>query len=90
MANRASSPEIELEDRRLDSGTIPRIREVTLVIEEWRGVQPGRLAWVFPDLPSAVEAANALRNAVRWVIVSGRTSDVRQARLDGNVLAEST
>jgi hypothetical protein len=74
------------------SGTMPIVREapVTLVVEEWRGVQPGRLAWVFPDLATALEAAHAMRNAARWVILAGRSSDVMQARDDGTVLAESS
>ncbi len=62
--------------------------EVTLVVEEWDGVQPGRLAWVFPDLQTAVEAAAAMRNATRWFILAGRGSDVEGARERGLVLAE--
>jgi hypothetical protein len=63
--------------------------EVTLVVEEWNGgVQPGRLAWVFPDLRSAVEAAAAMRNATRWFILAGRGSDVDDARERGAILAE--
>ena len=84
-----SSSEDEM--RRPASGTIPRVgeTEVTLVVEEWRGVQPGRLAWVFPDLDSALDAAHAMRNAARWIILAGRSSDIVRARMDGTVLAES-
>jgi hypothetical protein len=76
---------------RAASGTIERIRQepVTLVVEEWRGVQPGRLAWVFPDFATAREAARAMRNAARWVILAGRSSDIARARSEGLVLAES-
>ncbi len=72
---------------RPDSGTF-RKDEVTLVVEEWNGVQPGRLAWVFPSLDSALEAAAAMRNAARWFILAGRSSDIEGARERGAVLAE--
>jgi hypothetical protein len=70
-----------------ESGTF-RKDEVTLVVEEWNDVQPGRLAWVFPSLDSALDAAAAMRNAARWYILAGRSSDVEGARERGAVLAE--
>lgn len=72
-----------------ESGTFMVSMPVTLVVEEWQNVQPGRLAWVFPGLALALEAASAMRNARRWTIVAGRTSDIEQARELGTVLAES-
>ena len=64
--------------------------EVTLVVYGWENVQPGTLAWVFPSLKAAIEAARALRNAVRWIIVAGEEAvDIATARSSGFVLAES-
>jgi len=71
------------------SGTMERVTEVTLVVEEWNGVEPGRLAWIFPDLEAALEAARTMRNAARWLILAGRSSDIEHAREEGLVLAES-
>lgn len=64
--------------------------EVTLVVYGWENVQPGTLAWVFPSLKSAIAAVNAMRNAVRWVIVAGQEAlDLASARSSGFILAES-
>lgn len=81
----ASKPRV----RHPASGTMRVKDAVTLVVEEWSGVQPGRLAWIFPDLTSALEAVSAMRNAARWVILAGRSSDILRARMEGLVLAES-
>lgn len=64
--------------------------EVTLVVYGWENVQPGTMAWVFPSLKAAIEAARALRNAVRWIVVAGEQAlDIATARAGGFVLAES-
>src|SRR5262249_44890940 len=47
-------------------------REVSLIVYGWHNVQPGPLSWVFPSVRAALAAAKAMRNAVRWAIVSGR------------------
>lgn len=83
----------------LQSGTFPAAArrpmptlasEVTLVVYGWENVQPGTLAWVFPSLKSAIAAARAMRNAVRWIIVAGQEAvDLATARSGGFVLAES-
>lgn len=82
--DKASKPVVA----RPDSGTFRIAEEVTLVVEEWSDVAPGRLAWVFPNLDSALEATTAMRNAARWYILAGRSSDIEDARERGAVLAE--
>src|SRR5438477_12213400 len=44
---------------------------VRLVVYGWTGVEPGTLSWDFPNVVSALCAVDAMRNAVRWVIISG-------------------
>jgi hypothetical protein len=48
-------------------------QQVTLVVYGWHSVQPGTLAWVFPSLRAALKAVVAMRNAVRWAIVAGKS-----------------
>lgn len=86
----------------VESGTFPvaanlhdaRVRlaadEVTLVVYGWHNVEPGTLSWVFPSLTAALNAARAMRNAVKWVVVRGKEmADLAGARESGAVLAES-
>jgi hypothetical protein len=47
-------------------------QQVTLVVYGWHSVEPGTLAWVFPSLRAALKAVVAMRNAVRWAIVTGK------------------
>jgi len=64
--------------------------EVTLVVYGWHNVEPGTLSWVFPSLTAALNAARAMRNAVKWVVVRGESmADLADARESGAVLAES-
>jgi hypothetical protein len=54
-------------------------------------VAPGRLAWVFPSLRTALAAVFAMRkNVVRWAVVVGRDLDLDVARATGMLLAEQT
>ena len=86
----------------VDSGTFPTAAnvsdlrprlvadEVTLVVYGWHNVEPGTLSWVFPSLTAALNAARAMRNAVKWVVVRGREmANLADARESGAVLAES-
>ncbi len=73
----------------------PASQQVTLVVYDWLGSEPGPLAWVFPSLIAAREAVRALRNAARWLIVTGERAteillrlDVSMLRNNGLVLAE--
>jgi hypothetical protein len=69
---------------------------VTLVVYAWKSVQPGTLAWSFPSLSTAVDAARAMTNAVGWAVVAGGSQMLGQsspralakARADGVVLLE--
>jgi hypothetical protein len=66
---------------------------VTLVIYGWHDSQPGTLSWVFPSLRAALHAVRAMRNAIGWLIVSGKRAfngdvDVDALRRAGQVLAE--
>jgi hypothetical protein len=64
--------------------------EVTLVVYGWHNVDPGPLSWVFPSLTAALNAARAMRNAVKWVVVRGQEmANLADARESGDVLAES-
>jgi hypothetical protein len=68
-------------------------RGVTLVIYGWYDAQPGTLAWVFPSLRAALSAVRALRNAIGWLIVEGKSTldgevDVDALRRAGRVLVE--
>jgi hypothetical protein len=65
-------------------------REVSLIVYGWHNVQPGPLSWVFPSVRAALAAAKAMRNAVRWAIVSGRHSatTLEEARATGRVILE--
>ena len=66
------------------------VDEVTLVVYGWHNVEPGTLSWVFPSLSAALNAARAMRNAVKWVVVRGKEMmDLALARESGAVLAES-
>ena len=69
--------------------------EVTLIVYGWTSVEPGTLSWVFPTLRAALAAAGAMKNAVRWAILSGQHEpepeapfDVTAARATGHVLVE--
>lgn len=68
------------------------VKEVTLVVYGWDSVQPGTLAWVFPDFRAAVTAARTMRNASKWAIVRGKRASevpsVEEERARGNVLLE--
>jgi len=103
---RAMSQEHSSEAKELvDSGTFPvaisaatiaelRPRlvadEVTLLVYGWHNVDPGPLSWVFPSLTAALNAARAMTNAVKWVVVRGKElADLADARESGSVLAES-
>jgi hypothetical protein len=55
---------------------------VTLVIYGWHESEPGTLAWVFPSVGAALRAVRAMRNAVRWLIVSGRRAFDREVDID--------
>jgi hypothetical protein len=55
---------------------------VTLVIYGWHESEPGTLAWVFPSVGAALRAVRAMRNAVRWLIVSGRRAIDREIDID--------
>ena len=66
---------------------------VTLVVYGWRDSEPGTLAWVFPSVRAALRAVRALRNAIGWLIVSGKRAvegdvDVAALRRGGAVLVE--
>lgn len=66
---------------------------VTLVIYGWYDSEPGTLAWVFPSLQAALFAVRAMRNAVGWMIVTGRRAfdgdvDVDALRRADGVLVE--
>ncbi len=70
-------------------------QHVTLVVYGWLGSEPGPMAWVFPSLRAARDAVRALRNAARWLIVTGERAseillrlDVPMLRNNGLVLAE--
>ncbi len=52
----------------------PLLEQVTLVVYGWKSVEPGTLSWVFPSVGAAVSAARAMKNAVRWAIVAGRSA----------------
>jgi len=61
---------------------------VMLVVYEWQNAEPGTLSWQFPDQTSAVNAARAMRNAVRWAVIAGTEQNVTRAREQGLLLAE--
>ncbi|MGD0527900.1 MAG: hypothetical protein ABSE49_22395 [Polyangiaceae bacterium] len=66
---------------------------VTLVIYGWYDAQPGTLAWAFPSLRAALAGVRAMRNAIRWLIVEGKSAidgeiDVDALRRAGRVLFE--
>jgi hypothetical protein len=70
-----------------------RREAVTLVIYGWHEIEPGTLAWVFPSVNSALRAVQAMRNAVRWLIIEGKRAfdgevDVDALRRTGGVLVE--
>jgi hypothetical protein len=70
-----------------------RTKAVTLVIYGWHESEPGTLAWVFPSVHSALRAVQAMRNAVRWLIIEGKRAfdgdvDVDALRRAGGVLVE--
>jgi hypothetical protein len=80
----------------------PLLEQVTLVVYGWQNVEPGTLSWVFPSVGTAVAAARAMKNAVRWAIVAGRRHNdaadeeasakeddaLDEARANGTVLVE--
>jgi hypothetical protein len=59
-----------------------RPEAVTLVIYGWHESEPGTLAWVFPSVGAALRGVRAMRNAVRWIIVSGRRAFDREVDID--------
>jgi len=59
-----------------------RPEAVTLVIYGWHESEPGTLAWVFPSVGAALRGVRAMRNAVRWLIVSGRRAFDREVDID--------
>lgn len=64
-------------------------REVTLFVHGWDNVEPGLLSWTFPNLRSALDAVQRMKNAVGWCVVSGSGwSDLETARAGGAVLVE--
>jgi hypothetical protein len=69
---------------------------VTLIVYGWSNVEPGTLAWTFPSLNAARNAAHKMRNATEWAIVAGahaneatRPINVDEARAAGAVLMET-
>ena len=62
--------------------------QVTLVVYEWQNAEPGTLSWRFPSVNAAVNAARAIRNAVRWAVVGGSEHNLSRARELGLILAE--
>jgi len=73
------------------SRSLERQRKVTLCIYGWQNVQPGTLSWVFPNLETAVRAAQTMRNALEWVVLDGPVphTEIDWARRKGHVLASS-
>jgi hypothetical protein len=70
-----------------------RASGVTLVIYGWYDSQPGTLAWAFPSMRAALHAVRAMRNAIRWLILEGKSAldgevDIDALRRAGRVLAE--
>jgi hypothetical protein len=59
-----------------------RPQAVTLVIYGWHESEPGTLAWVFPSVGAALRGVRAMRNAMRWLIVSGRRAFDREVDID--------
>jgi hypothetical protein len=79
----------------VDEPAMRAATEVTLIVYGWTSVEPGTLSWVFPTLRAALAAASAMKNAVRWAILSGSHAaesespfDVTTARASGHVLVE--
>lgn len=67
------------------------VRQVTLVVYEWHNVEPGTLWWVFPSVQAALSAARAMKNAVKWAVITGKRTakvDVEVERQTGQVIAE--
>lgn len=68
---------------------IQAVREVTLFVHGWHNVEPGLLSWTFPDLRSALDAVQRMKNAIAWCIVSGAGwNDLDAARAGGAILVE--
>lgn len=69
-----------------------RATKVTLCVFGWQNVQPGPLSWVFPSVGAAVVAAQAMRNAIDWIVVDGphAPSELEWLRRRGTVLASSS
>lgn len=63
---------------------------VTLFVYGWENVQPGPLSWGFPSLRAALGAVRAMRNAIRWAIVTGRENSIDSARARGLILIEQS
>ncbi len=87
----ASQRRVRFEDIEFPKAEMePLLQQVTLVVYGWHNVQPGTLSWVFPSVRMAVNAAKAMRNAVRWAIVSGQqgVDSIDEARASGAVLIE--
>lgn len=76
------------ERRRTPDAPTLEFPQVTLVVYEWQNAEPGTLSWRFPSVNAAVNAARAIRNAVRWAVVGGSEHNLSRARELGLVLAE--
>ena len=90
-ARGATRARLRFEDVELPKAEMePLLQQVTLIVYGWHNVQPGTLSWVFPSVRMAVNAAKAMRNAVRWAIVSGQqgVESIDEARASGSVLIE--
>lgn len=72
-----------------NGGAVHGSREVTLFVHGWENVEPGLLSWTFPNLRSALDAVQRMRNAIGWCVVSGTNwSDLETARTSGAILVE--
>jgi hypothetical protein len=74
------------------TGASAAAHAVTLIVYGWKMVEPGTLWWVFPSVSTALAAARAMTNAVKWAIVQGPPKgaivDIGRARAAGSVLVE--
>jgi hypothetical protein len=84
------APDLQSLRKRPARSADPLEHEVTLIVHGWDSVQPGPMAWVFPNVRHAIAAANAMRNAIAWTIVRGKrpATALDEVRLAGAVLIE--
>ena len=84
------APDLQSLRKRPVRSADPLEHEVTLIVHGWDNVQPGAMAWVFPNVRHAIAAANAMRNAIAWTIVRGKrpATALDEVRLAGAVLVE--